>query len=216
MKKYVLSLALVCISLISYGQSNYEKVMSEKIAKLEMCKTTEDYQMLANDFERIGKKETTQWLPSYYAAFAQIQKGRIQMRDGKMEGLSAYSEAAFKYLDQAESSAGKDNAEIHLLKKMAYSLSMMENPQQKYMTDGVKAAEELKIAEQLDSNNPRIALIKAEDMYFTPEQYGGSKTKGIDLFKEALNKFNTYKPKSSIDPSWGRGEAEYFISQAGK
>ncbi|RNA61005.1 hypothetical protein D1631_03175 [Chryseobacterium nematophagum] len=216
MKKYVLSLALVCISLISYGQSNYEKVMSEKIAKLEMCKTTEDYQMLANDFERIGKKETTQWLPSYYAAFAQIQKGRIQMRDGKMEGLSAYSEAAFKYLDQAESSAGKDNAEIHLLKKMAYSLSMMENPQQKYMTDGVKAAEELKIAEQLDSNNPRIALIKAEDMYFTPEQYGGSKTKGIELFKEALNKFNTYKPKSSIDPSWGRGEAEYFLSQAGK
>ncbi|CAA7195138.1 hypothetical protein [Chryseobacterium potabilaquae] len=216
MKKYVLSIALVCISLISYGQSNYEKVMSEKIAKLEMCKTTEDYQMLANDFERIGKKETTQWLPSYYAAFAQIQKGRIQMRDGKMEGLSAYSEAAFKYLDQAESSAGKDNAEIHLLKKMAYSLSMMENPQQKYMTDGVKAAEELKIAEQLDSNNPRIALIKAEDMYFTPEQYGGSKTKGIELFKEALNKFNTYKPKSSIDPSWGRGEAEYFISQAGK
>ncbi|RMZ60812.1 hypothetical protein D1632_02205 [Chryseobacterium nematophagum] len=216
MKKYVLSIALVCISLISYGQSNYEKVMSEKIAKLEMCKTTEDYQMLANDFERIGKKETTQWLPSYYAAFAQIQKGRIQMRDGKMEGLSAYSEAAFKYLDQAESSAGKDNGEIHLLKKMAYSLSMMENPQQKYMTDGVKAAEELKIAEQLDSNNPRIALIKAEDMYFTPEQYGGSKTKGIELFKEALNKFNTYKPKSPIDPSWGRGEAEYFISQAGK
>ena len=84
------------------------------------------------------------------------------------------------------------------------------------MTDGVKAAEELKTAEQLDPTNPRIVLIKAEDMYFTPEQYGGSKTKGIELFKQALEKFNAFKPKSALDPNWGKGEAQYFISQGAK
>ena len=95
---------------------------------------------------------------------------------------------------------------------MVYSLRMMVNPQQRFMTDGARASEELIRAEKLDPANPRIALIKAEDTYFTPEQYGGSKSKGIEMFKEALSKFNAYKPKTAIDPNWGRGEAEYFLS----
>ena len=55
---------------------------------------------------------------------------------------------------------------------------------------------------------------QAEDLYFTPEQFGGSKEKGIELFKKALDQFKTYKLKSSLDPNWGQGEASYFVSQA--
>lgn len=216
MKKYLLSFALVLMSLTAFAQTAYEKAMTEKIAKLESCKSSEDFQTLANDFDRIGKKETTQWLPSYYAAFAYIQKGRVQMREGKMIELDIIAGQAEKYLDAAENAGQKNNAEIHLLRKMASSLKMMVNPQQRFMTDGAKAGEELKIAEKLDPANPRIALIKAEDTYFTPEQYGGSKTKGIEMFKLALEKFNSYQPKSTLDPNWGKGEAQYFISQASK
>lgn len=216
MKKYLLTFALSLISLTAFAQADYEKVMSEKIAKLEACKSLEEFQTLANDFDRIGKKEIKQWLPSYYAAFAYIQKGRMLMREGKMTELSTQANAAEKYLDQAEAIVGKDNSEIHLLKKMAFSLKMMENPAERYMTDGMKAMEELKKAESLDPNNPRVALIKAEDTYFTPEQYGGSKIKGMEEFKTALDKFKTYTPKSKIDPNWGRAEAEYFLSGAAK
>ncbi|MEI7487442.1 MAG: hypothetical protein WCJ72_08545 [Chryseobacterium sp.] len=216
MKKYLLSFALAFMGLTAFGQTAYEKSMTEKIAKLETVKSAEDFQTLANDFERISRIDQNQWLPVYYIAYAYIQKGRAQMNAGKKDELLTYSGAAEKYLTQAEDLGGKNNSEIHLLKKMAYSLRMMENPQQRYMTDGVKAAEELKIAEQLDPTNPRIALIKAEDMYFTPEQYGGGKTKGIELFKQALEKFNAFKPKSALDPNWGKGEAQYFISQGAK
>ena len=73
-----------------------------------------------------------------------------------------------------------------------------------------------KKAETLDPNNPRVALIKAEDTYFTPEQYGGSKEKGLEQFKTALEKFNAFKPKTALDPSWGKAEAEYFLSGAAK
>lgn len=216
MKKYLLSFALACMSLIAFAQTAYEKSMTEKISKLEACKSPEEFQTLANDFDRIGKKETTQWLPSYYAAFAYIQKGRIQMREGKMQDLDMVAGQADKYLDSAESTGQKDNAEIHLLRKMGYSLRMMVNPQQRYMTDGAKASEEMSIADKLDPSNPRVALIKAEDIYFTPEQYGGSKTKGLEMFKTALDKFNAYKPKTSLDPNWGKAEAEYFLSQPAK
>lgn len=211
MKKYLLSFALVLLSLTAFAQTGYEKAMTEKIAKMETCKTPEDFQVLANDFQRIAEKEKDKWQPLYYVAFSFIQKGRLQMRDGKTQDLDEPADQAMKYLASAESIS--DNAEIHLLKKMAYSLKMMVNPMQRYMTDGAKAATELATAEKLEPNNPRVALIKAEDMYFTPEQYGGSKTKGLELFKQALEKFNSYKPKTSIDPNWGKEEAEYFISQ---
>lgn len=212
MKKYLLSFALVLVSLTAFAQTDYEKIMKDKIAKIETCKTPEDFQALANDFQRIGSKESSQWLPPYYAALAQIQKGRVMMRNGNMQDLDGVAAQAEKYLGTAQSLAGADNAEIRLLKKMAYSLRMMVSPQQRYMTDGARAAEELNIAEKLDPANPRIALIKAEDIYFTPEQYGGSKTKGLEMFKDAVAKFNAYKPKTVLDPNWGRGEAEYFIS----
>ncbi|MGG7439756.1 hypothetical protein [Chryseobacterium arthrosphaerae] len=212
MKKYFLSFALALVSLTAFAQTDYEKIMKDKIAKIETCKTPEDFQALANDFQRIGSKESSQWLPPYYAALAQIQKGRVMMRNGNMQDLDGVAAQAEKYLGTAQSLAGADNAEIRLLKKMAYSLRMMVSPQQRYMTDGARAAEELNIAEKLDPANPRIALIKAEDIYFTPEQYGGSKTKGLEMFKDAVAKFNAYKPKTVLDPNWGRGEAEYFIS----
>ncbi|RXM62791.1 hypothetical protein BOQ60_20385 [Chryseobacterium sp. CH1] len=208
----MLSFALVLFSLTAFAQTDYEKIMSEKVAKIETCKTPEDFQALSNDFQRIGSKESSQWLPSYYAALAQIQKGRVLMRNGNMQDLDGVAAQAEKYLGTAQSLAGADNAEIHLLRKMAYSLRMMVNPQQRFMTDGARASEELTRAEKLEPANPRIALIKAEDIYFTPEQYGGSKSKGIEMFKDALAKFNAYKPKTALDPNWGRGEAEYFLS----
>lgn len=203
------------MSLTAFAQADYEKIMTEKIAKTETCKTAEEFQTLANDFQRIGSKESSKWLPPYYAAFSQIQKGRLMMRNGNMD-LDETAAQADKYLAMAQNLAGADNAEIHLLRKMAASLRMMVNPAQRYMTDGAKATEELAIAEKLDPSNPRIALIKAEDVYFTPEQYGGSKTKGMELFKDALAKFNAYKPKTALDPNWGKTEAEYFLSMQAK
>ncbi|UKB83988.1 hypothetical protein LF887_23820 [Chryseobacterium sp. MEBOG06] len=212
MKKYLLSFALAFMSLTAFAQTDYEKIMTEKIAKIETCKTPEEFQTLANDFQRIGSKESSQWLPQYYAAFSQIQKGRLMMRTGNTQDLDGVAAQAEKYLGMAQNLAGADNAEVHLLRKMAYSLRMMVNPQQRYMTDGARATEELNIAQKLDAANPRIALIKAEDIYFTPEQFGGSKTKGVEMFKDALAKFNAYKPRTALDPNWGKGEAEYFIS----
>jgi len=212
MKKYLLSFALVFMSLTAFAQADYDKIMAEKIARIETCKTPEDFQTLANDFQRIGSKESTKWLPAYYAAFSYIQKGRVLMGEGKMQELDGIADQADKHLSMAQNLAGADNAEIHLLRKMSYSLRMMVNPAQRYMTDGARAAEELSIAQKLDPANPRIALIKAEDVYFTPEQYGGSKTKGLEMFKEAQAKYNTYKPKTALDPNWGLGEANYFLS----
>lgn len=215
MRKYVFSFALGLMSLVTYAQANYEKVMTEKISRLEATRSPEDLQILANDFQRIAEKEKDKWQPSYYTALAYIQKGRSQMQNGNNAALEETADQAQKFVDAAES-LEKNNSEIHLLQKMIYSLKMMVNPMERFRTFGSKAEEELKKAEQLDPSNPRVTLIKAEDVYYTPEQFGGSKTKGMELFKTALEKFNAFKPKTVLDPNWGKMEAQYFLSGAAK
>lgn len=210
MKKLFLT-ALLVISVSAFAQTAFEKAMTEKISKLEQSKTPEDFTASSNDFARIGDKEKTNWLPYYYAAHASIEKGRNIMRTGKMSELDAIAAEAQTNLDKA-SALSPNNAEILILQKMIHSLKMMVDPQSRFMSEGMLAADALSKAEKLDPENPRISLLKAEDTYFTPEQFGGSKTKGLELFQKSLDQFKVYKAKTTLDPTWGKGEAEYFLA----
>lgn len=210
MRKLFLATVLF-IGVTAFAQTAYEKAMSEKVAKVESHLSADEFTALSNDFTRIGDKEKTQWLPYYYAAFSSIQKGRIAMREGRTADLDPIADEAQKNLDKA-SELSKDNPEILILQKMVHGLKMMVNPQQRFMSEGMLAAEALSKAEKLDSENPRITLMKAEDTYFTPEQFGGSKTRGLELFQKSLDQFSVYKTKTSLDPNWGKAEAEYFLA----
>lgn len=210
MKKLFLA-ALLAISVSTFAQTSYEKAMIDKIAQVEQQKKFDEFTALTNDFTRIGDKEKNQWLPYYYAAFTNIQKGRIAMREGKMTELDAIAAEAQKPLDLAMG-LSKDNAELLILQKMIHSLKMMVDPQSRFMSEGMLAADALSKAEKLDSENPRITLLKAEDTYYTPEQFGGSKTKGLELFQKSLDQFKVYKPKTALGPNWGKAEAEYFLA----
>ena len=210
MKKLVFGICLF-IGMNAFSQTAYEKAMSEKIALVENHKTADEFTALANDFKRIGDKEKTQWLPYYYAAFSTIQKGRMAMSEGKLSDLDPIATEAQKFLDFAMD-LSKDNAENLILQKMIHGLKMMVNPQERFMSEGMLAADALSKAEKIDAENPRLTLMKAEDTYFTPEQFGGSRARGLELFQKSLDQFKVYKTKSALDPNWGKGEAEYFIA----
>lgn len=212
MKKLILGLIMLSISFTAFSQTVYEKAMTEKVAKVEEQKSPEEFTALANDFDRIGTKEKSQWLPYYYAAFATIQKGRSLMRSGKTAELDPVAEQAENYIEKAEA-LSPNNAELFILKKMTSGFRMMVDPMSRYMQESPIAQKAIAKAQELDPNNPRITILLAEDAYFTPEQFGGSKAKGQELFKKALEQFKTYKPKTALDPNWGKSEAEYFLSQ---
>ena len=210
MKKLFLTMLLM-ISASIFAQTTFDKVMTEKIAKLEQSKTPEDFTALSDDFVRIGDKEKTQWLPYYYAAHATIEKGRNLMRTGKITELDDIAVEAQTSLDKA-ASLSKKNPEILILQKMIHGLKMMVDPQARFMSEGMLGADALAKAEELDPENPRVTLLKAEDTYFTPEQFGGSKKKGLELFQKSLDQFKVYQPKTLLSPTWGKSEAEYFLT----
>ena len=214
LQKTILALAITFTTTYSFAQTAYEKAMLPKVQMIEMPKANlDDYTAQANDFARIGDKEKTLWQPYYYAALSIIKKGRELMQKNQVAQLDDVAKEAQNYIDKAEA-LSPNNAEIFLLKKMNHGLKMMVNPMERWQTEGQAAQVALNEAKKLDPENPRISILEAEDLYYTPEQFGGSKSKGIELFKKALEQFKTYKIKSSVDPNWGQGEANYFISQA--
>lgn len=212
MKKLILTISLSLLGFTAFAQTAYEKTMTEKISKVETAKTADELTALTNDFDRIGTKENSQWLPYYYAAYSTIQKGRVLMRAGKTADLDPVAEQAENYIAKAEA-LSPDNAEIYILKKITSGFRMMVDPMSRYTQEAPIAQNALSKAKELDPENPRITVLLAEDAYFTPEQYGGSKPKVVELFKKSLEQFAAYKPKTALDPNWGKAEAEYFLSQ---
>lgn len=210
MKNLIFVLSLL-FSVAVTAQSTFENAMTQKLLKLETAQTPEALTALSNDFSRIADKEKTEWLPYYYAAYATIEKGRLLMRGGKTGELDAITNEAQKSLDNA-AQISANNAELYILQKMIHGLRMMVDPQARFMTEAKLGADALAKAEQLDPENPRISLLKAEDTYYTPEQFGGSKTKGLELFQKSADQFKSYQPKTNLYPNWGKGEAEYFLA----
>ncbi len=214
LQKTILALAITFTTTYSFAQTAYEKAMFPKVQTIEIPKTNpDDYTAQANDFARIGDKEKTLWQPYYYAALSIIKKGRALMEKNQVAQLDDVAKEAQNYIEKAEA-LSPNNAEIFILKKMNHGLKMMVNPMERWQTEGQAAQVALNEAKKLDPENPRISILVAEDLYFTPEQFGGSKTKGIELFKKALEQFKTYQPKTALDPNWGQGEANYFLSMA--
>jgi hypothetical protein len=68
---------------------------------------------------------------------------------------------------------------------------------------GTESAELLEKAKTQNPENPRVYLLQGQNLMFTPEAFGGSKSKGKELLNVALQKFTAFKPENDIAPRWG-------------
>ena len=107
----------------------------------------------------------------------------------------------------------KDNSETALIKSMIATVRMTVDPQNRYQQYGPAITDNLQKSETLDPANPRPILFEAENKYYTPEAYGGSKEEAKKLLEKAKVLFDNFKPASDISPNWGKDAMEYFLSQ---
>lgn len=216
MKKVIFLALGVVMAATGFAQSDkYVKAMETKVAALDTTRNPETLTEIGNAFERIGEAEKTQWLPYYYAALAHVNAG-YSLTGGKMGGMAAtldpVADKAEQLIAKAEA-LSKDNSEIFVVRKMIATLRMMGDPMARYMQYGPQAQQALEAAKKLNPDNPRVYLLEGQDKYFTPEQFGGSKTEARALLQEALKKYEAFKPASTLEPRWGKGTTEYFLSQ---
>ena len=215
MKKQFLSVTAVLIAITSFSQSEkYTKAMEQLVPAVDTTRNLDGLTNLANSFQRIADAEKNQWLPYYYAALANVSAGYMMSMGqmGMADKTDPIADKAEGLLNKADE-LSKDNSEIYCVKKMIASLRLIGDPQNRYMTYGPAAEEALGTAKSLNPGNPRVTLLEAQDKLFTPEQFGGSKEEAKKLFEEAIKKYETFKPETSIHPAWGLKQAQHFLSE---
>lgn len=207
MKKIMLFIGFVsALTVTSIAQSaRYQDAMKSNLAKLESTNNKDGYKELANTFERMGNAEKTEWLPFYYAAYATVMQSYAEQDVSLLDGI----------LDKADEMISKaaslkpDHAEISNVQAMIMQ-GRMRVDMSRGMTLGPKSSELLqKAMQQQPLGSPRVTMNLAQNMYYTPEAFGGSKAKGLELMKKALAQYDTFVPASPLEPNWGK---EYVAS----
>ncbi len=215
--KKILSLVIGALMMTAtFAQSEkYTKAMEVLVPAVDTTRDLDGLLTLTNSFERIANVEKTQWLPFYYAALTTINAA-YSYSDGsfgdKTASIDPLADKAEIFLNKADE-LSKDNSEIWVVKKMLASVRMMANPMARFQEYGVIATAALEKAKELNAGNPRVYLQEGQDLFFTPEQYGGSKSEAKKRFEETISKFATYKAESGIHPNWGLPTTKYFLSQ---
>ncbi|MDY3516424.1 hypothetical protein PG322_03820 [Riemerella anatipestifer] len=209
-KKWVAVLAVVVSTGFAHAQTDYHSQLQKSIVQMEQSKNAQELAPVTKAFAKIAEENPNQWLPYYYASYNSVMEGfRGNYADKtKLETLANQAE---EWMKKAEA-LSPENAEIYILKARINGLRMMINPQKYYATDGKSYGENLAKAKKLSPNNPRITLLEAETVYYTPKEHGGSKELGLKLFEKALKQFETQEAEQKLLPHWGKKEAQYFLS----
>ena len=118
-------------------------------------------------------------------------------------------------LDKAEALSPK-NSEIACLRSLVASAKLMVDPMNRGAQYGPEAAAQLAAAKSYNPENPRVYLLEGQSLLFTPEQWGGSKSKAQTTLALALTKFAAFKPETAISPKWGESYARTLLQNASK
>jgi hypothetical protein len=211
MKKLLVTGMIMCFVTAIFAQSDkYVNAMKTNIASLDSMMMKGNGAELANNFDRIGDAEKTQWLPYYYASYCTIMSAYRETDNSKKDPLADKSKT---FLDKAVVILGKENSETYVIRAMIATTHMTVDPQSRYMTYGTEINEDLQKSISLDSTNPRPVLVQAENTFYTPAEFGGGKDVAKPMLNKASVMFDSFKPETEISPNWGKGAVEYFLSQ---
>lgn len=209
MKKMFLALVSLVIMSQGFAQSEkYTNAMTKTIAQKDSAKTPDDMLAAAAGFERIGDAEKNQWLPYYYASFCEVVYAFMKNDMSNNDALADKAEQLIKKADGLQA----NNSEISVIKAMIATLRMLVNPQQRWQQYGAVIQTELDNAKKQDPTNPRPYYLQGQNLRNTPEQFGGGCTTAKPILEEALKKYETFKPASSIAPNWGKDRVEQTLA----
>jgi hypothetical protein len=216
MKNSIVFLAAFLMTISTFAQSEkYTAMMQKNITEMESTRDGAVLQGIANKFERIANAEGNQWLPYYYHALCNIQMALAAMEKNEGDKMGAFIENAQTSLKKAQGLT-TNNSELETLQGYVYMANIWESPMVKGATYGPKASASFEKAMKLDPNNPRPYLLKGQNLFFTPEFFGGGAEKAAPLFATAQEKFDTFEPATVLEPKWGAKTNAYFVQRAEK
>ncbi len=213
MKTAILS-SLFVVFAFTFASANNEKfvkAMESALAQLRQVQNSDkldEWQTVANQFERIGKVEVKEWLPAYYVAYCYARMSYIEQDNDKKDKYVALAETQ---CDNALKISKHD--ELYTLRAMIAQANMAVNGAIRWMAQGKVFSENIEKAKALNANNPRIYYLEGNSVFYKPEMFGGGAKNACPIYKKAMEKFATFTPASSIAPVWGKEITEEMMKK---
>lgn len=175
-------------------------MMAATIKELLSTGDPAQLKQIASKFERASSVAPTDWLPQYYQAYALL----INCFQSKES-----DDAKDKTLDQAEAALGRarklrgDESELLVLQAYVYQARLGISPMMRSAKYSGMVNEALAQAKKLNPANPRIYLVQANNLYFTPKMFGGGADAAKPVYDEAKTRYAAFKPSTPLMPNWG-------------
>ncbi len=213
MKRIILLITVIAVTSVAFGQNaKYVSSMEKTIATIDTSKSVASLRLVCNSFERIANAEKKEWLPNYYIAYCYMLMATY---DKSNDNIDDYCDKADGFIAKADS-LKPDNSEIYVLKGWASSSRIRVNPMARGQKYGMASAGFQEKAKSLDATNPRPYFMLGMGKYYTPSAFGGGKDKALPLFEEAVKRYKSFKPVSSIMPHWGEKQATDMLADCKK
>lgn len=210
MKQVLIALLFATIFTNAFAQSEkYAGAMQKNLETFAASKTAAEMHDLSNAFERIADAEKNQWLPYYYAAMTEVLNGFILTDKTGVDPIADRAEILINKADAIE----KNNSEISCIKSMIASLRMMVNPMQRWQQYGALSTQLIEQAKQQDATNPRPYALLAQNLFYTPAQFGGGCATAKPVAEEGVKLLNAFQTKSPLHPNWGKTQFDMVLGQ---
>ena len=217
MKKLLLTLIFAAASLAAFAQTapatapvptaaaptpaGYAELLGATITQVMSTSDAAELQALTAKLERAARVAPADWLPRYYQAYALLGQARLG-KDAHPDALLDRADAALK---QARELHG-DESEILALQANIYQGRLTIDPMSRAQEYSPLVMETVALAKTLNPANPRPYLVEANQVYYTPELYGGGAGKARPLYEEAKAKFAAFQPAGPLAPNWGQNQ----------
>ncbi|GAB2792981.1 hypothetical protein HNQ93_003683 [Hymenobacter luteus] len=220
MKKALFTLTLVAASFSSFAAvaqqptatpaaagnpDAYTAMMAATIQDLMSTGDPAKLKQADAKLERAAQVAPKDWLPRYYQAYARTITAFVSKEE---------DETKDKYLDQAEAALaqarklGGEESELLVVQAYIYQARLSISPMLRSMKYSKMVTETLAQAKKLNPANPRIYLVQANNVYYTPSMFGGGADVAKPLFQEAQTRFTAFKPTSVLAPNWGERQVK--------
>ncbi len=200
---------MLTVAFSAFSQNGYETAMKAGLDSLNKIKSLEDFQDVANHFERIAGAETDKWLPGYYAAYCYVVLSFKEQEPGRKEKLLERSENLINQILEIK----PDESEIYSLQGMLFQSFIMADPQNNAPAYSAKANQSFDTAIELNSGNPRPYYLKGMNLMYTPEAYGGGIKAACPLITKADELFCQFEKENELMPDWGKEHNAQLLSQ---
>lgn len=209
MKKYILSLLIVSLSIGMSFASQYEQAMTGAIQKLYQATDLQGYMDAIATFERIGARENEEWLPQYYAGLGYIWASHTT-QDGQQ--IDALLDKAQVFVDEAKK-LSPENDEILTLQGYIYMMKVVVDPSGRGPQLSGAALQSFGQAVSINESNPRALLFLGRMQMGTDQFFGNDTSESCDMIMKANQMLEEQQPKSALDPAWGKQMAEGFVNE---